>query len=101
MPPSIRGSSPKARHPVRAGEARHGDSALEIKGWPLGRLALDHHRRHRRGRTIETMLEKGKTLAAQVLEADESDIAYRSGVFEVVGTDRQIGLFDSQNAPTR
>jgi carbon-monoxide dehydrogenase large subunit len=42
---------------------------------------------------IEAMLVKAKTLAAQALEAAESDIIYRSGLFEVVGTDRMIPLF--------
>jgi carbon-monoxide dehydrogenase large subunit len=45
-------------------------------------------------RAVEAMLEKGKRIAAQVLEAAESDIAYRSGAFEVVGTDRRITLFE-------
>ncbi len=45
-------------------------------------------------RTVEAMVEKGRGLAAQVLEADEKDIAYRRGLFEVVGTDRSVGLFD-------
>jgi carbon-monoxide dehydrogenase large subunit len=45
-------------------------------------------------KTIDTMLAKGKTIAATVLEAAEADIAYRDGRFEVVGTDRRISLFD-------
>jgi len=40
------------------------------------------------------MLTKGKTIAASVLEAAESDIAYAGGAFTVVGTDRRISLFD-------
>ena len=40
------------------------------------------------------MVEKGRLLAAQLLEADDKDIAYRRGLFEVVGTDRTIGLFE-------
>ncbi len=73
---------------------RQGDSDFEIKGSPsvasrstitAGTAVL---------RTVEAMLEKGRVLAAQILEADEKDIAYRRGLFEVVGTDRSIGLFD-------
>ena len=39
-------------------------------------------------------VEKAKTLAAEELEVGERDIEYREGVFQVVGTDRQVGLFD-------
>jgi carbon-monoxide dehydrogenase large subunit len=45
-------------------------------------------------KTVEAMLAKGKTIAATVLEAAESDIEYRAGRFSVVGTDRVISLFD-------
>jgi carbon-monoxide dehydrogenase large subunit len=40
------------------------------------------------------MLAKGKTIAATVLEAAETDIAFEAGGFAVVGTDRRISLFD-------
>lgn len=39
-------------------------------------------------------VEKAKALAAEELEVGEPDIEYREGVFKVVGTDRQVGLFD-------
>src|SRR5262245_45800905 len=45
-------------------------------------------------KTGETIVAKGKTTAATVLEASEADIGYREGRFEVVGTDRRISLFD-------
>ncbi|HUK10980.1 MAG TPA: xanthine dehydrogenase family protein molybdopterin-binding subunit [Stellaceae bacterium] len=45
-------------------------------------------------RAVEIMLEKARKMAAQVLEAAESDIRYAGGVFEIAGTDRRIGLFD-------
>jgi carbon-monoxide dehydrogenase large subunit len=45
-------------------------------------------------KTVETMLAKGKTIAAHVLEAAETDIEYRTGRFEVIGTDRRISLFE-------
>jgi carbon-monoxide dehydrogenase large subunit len=45
-------------------------------------------------KTIEAMLAKGKTIAATVLEAADTDIEYRDGRFSVVGTDRAISLFD-------
>src|SRR5439155_10254679 len=43
---------------------------------------------------IDAVIEKGKQVAAHVLEAAEADIAYRDGVFEIAGTDRSIPLFE-------
>src|SRR5262249_56589544 len=45
-------------------------------------------------RTAETLIEKGRKIAANVLEAGEQDIVYRDGTFSVTGTDRRIGLFE-------
>jgi aerobic carbon-monoxide dehydrogenase large subunit len=45
-------------------------------------------------RTAETLIEKGRKLAANVLEASEQDIIYRDGNFTVTGTDRRVGLFE-------
>ncbi len=45
-------------------------------------------------KTVDAMLAKGKHIAANVLEAADSDIEYRGGRFGVVGTDRNISLFD-------
>jgi carbon-monoxide dehydrogenase large subunit len=45
--------------------------------------------------TADTMLAKGKKIAAVALEASDSDVQYRNGGFEVVGTDRRISLFDT------
>ena len=44
--------------------------------------------------TIDAVIEKGRRVAAHVLEAAEADIAYRGGVFEIAGTDRNIPLFE-------
>jgi len=73
---------------------KQGDSDLEIKGSSSVASRSTITAGTAVVRTIETMLEKGKTLAAHLLEADEKDIAYAKGAFTVVGTDRQIGLFD-------
>jgi carbon-monoxide dehydrogenase large subunit len=43
----------------------------------------------------DLMLAKGKKVASSALEASESDIQYRNGSFEVVGTDRKISLFET------
>ncbi|MEJ2433792.1 MAG: molybdopterin-dependent oxidoreductase, partial [Pseudolabrys sp.] len=42
----------------------------------------------------DVMLEKGRKIAAGLLEASEVDIQYQAGQFEVVGTDRKVTLFD-------
>jgi carbon-monoxide dehydrogenase large subunit len=73
---------------------KSGDSDLEIKGSPSVASRSTITAGTAVVRTIEAMVEKGKTLAAHVLEADEKDIAYADGNFTVIGTDRQIGLFD-------
>ena len=42
----------------------------------------------------ERTIDQAKKLAAAELEAAESDLEYRSGVFRIAGTDHEIGLFD-------
>ncbi len=42
---------------------------------------------------VDSVIEKGRRAAAQILEAAEADIAYRDGVFEISGTDRRVSLF--------
>ena len=46
----------------------------------------------------EALIERGKTMAAHLLEAAAADIAYANGAFRVVGTDRTIGIFDLARA---
>lgn len=74
---------------------RHGDTNLGISGQAsvgsrsamCAGNAIIH--------TADIVLEKGKKVASAALEASESDIAYRNGSFEVVGTDRKISLFET------
>lgn len=40
------------------------------------------------------MLEKGKRLAGDMLEATPADIEYANGRFRVAGTDRSVGLYE-------
>jgi carbon-monoxide dehydrogenase large subunit len=42
----------------------------------------------------ETAVQNAHDLAAEALEAAAADIEYVEGVFQVVGTDRRIGLFE-------
>jgi carbon-monoxide dehydrogenase large subunit len=80
--------------PVRI-EHRHGDTSLGLTGFAsvASRSAMCT------GNTIvhtaDLMLAKGKKIASALLEASESDIQYRQGNFEVVGTDRRISLFET------
>jgi aerobic carbon-monoxide dehydrogenase large subunit len=73
---------------------RQGDSALEIAGY----ASVGSRSAMTAGasivKSIDLMLEKGKRIAALLLEASEADIAYQSGRFGVVGTDRDISLFE-------
>lgn len=76
-------------------EHRHGDTDLGLTGFAsvgsrsamcAGSAIL---------RATDMMLEKGKKVAAGLLEASEDDIQYRDGCFEVVGTDRRLSLFET------
>jgi len=80
--------------PVETIRHRHGDSSNEIPGMASvgSRSAMTAGSAILK--TIDTMLAKGKTIAASVLEASEADIAYEGGHFTVVGTDRRISLFE-------
>ncbi len=42
----------------------------------------------------ERVIENGKRVAAHLLEAAEADIAFEAGRFNIVGTDRGIGIMD-------
>jgi len=73
---------------------RHGDSALEIAGYASvgSRSAMTAGASIVKG--IDALLEKGKRVAAMMLEASEDDIDYSAGNFAVVGTDRRLSLFE-------
>ena len=73
----------------------HGDSAHEIAGYASVGSRTAMTAGHAMVKTLEAMLEKGKKVAAAVLEAGEGDIEYRNGAFNVVGTDRRLSLFDA------
>ena len=58
-----------------------GSSSTIISGTTLARAA-------------DVVIQRGRDLAAERLEAAPADISYRDGSFEVVGTDRRVGLFE-------
>jgi len=45
-------------------------------------------------KTADALIERGRRLAAHVLEAAESDIAFEDGRFVIAGTDRALTLFE-------
>ncbi len=73
---------------------RHGDTDLDLKGFPSVASRSTMTAGNALVHAVEVMLEKGRKIASHVLEAAENDIGYRQGSFEVVGTDRKIGLFE-------
>jgi carbon-monoxide dehydrogenase large subunit len=82
------GISPqKVRH-------RHGDTDLAVKGSPSVASRSAMTAGSALVRAVELVLEKGRTVAATLFEASETDIAFRDGSFEVVGTDRRLSLFE-------
>ncbi|HKW37267.1 MAG TPA: xanthine dehydrogenase family protein molybdopterin-binding subunit [Burkholderiales bacterium] len=50
------------------------------------------------GRASESVLAKGRELAARLLEAAPADLEFSGGRFSVKGTDRSIGLFEAAAA---
>ncbi len=45
-------------------------------------------------RAVEQVIEKGRRIAARLLEAAEVDIEYGRGAFRIAGTDRAVTLFE-------
>ena len=76
-------------------EHRHGDSSMEIVGFASVGSRSAMAAGNAIVKTADVMLAKGKKIASGLLEASESDIQYRNGNFEVVGTDRRISLFET------
>jgi carbon-monoxide dehydrogenase large subunit len=73
---------------------RHGDSALEIKGFASVASRSAMMVSSAVVAVVDKMLEKGRRIAASLMEAADTDVAYRDGAFEVAGTDRRLSLFE-------
>ncbi len=76
-------------------EHRHGDTNLGLNGFASVGSRSAMCAGSAIVRAADVMLEKGKKVAAGMLEASEGDIQYSNGQFAVVGTDRKVSLFDT------
>ena len=73
---------------------RHGDSSNELPGYASVGSRSAMTAGHSVAKAIDTIIAKGKPIAAAMLETGEADIVYKDGKFEVVGTDRRVTLFE-------
>lgn len=66
---------------IRAGGGTGGSRSLTMAGGAIGVAVKD-------------VVEKGKAIASNELEAAAADIEYANGKFRIAGTDRSLGLFE-------
>jgi carbon-monoxide dehydrogenase large subunit len=57
---------------------------------PVGGAALDHAARK--------LIDKGRRIAAHLLEAAEADVEFKDGAFAISGTDRRLGIAEVARA---
>jgi carbon-monoxide dehydrogenase large subunit len=70
---------------VKEGGGSHSARSMRLAGIVMGNAS-------------DAIVEKGKKIAAHMLETAEDDIAFAAGRFTVKGTDRSIGIFDAAKA---
>ncbi|MBY0321544.1 MAG: xanthine dehydrogenase family protein molybdopterin-binding subunit [Reyranella sp.] len=80
--------------PIDKIEVRQGDTRSIPRGGGTGGSSSTIISGTTLKRAADVVIERGRDLAAERLETAPADIAYRDGNFEVVGTDRRIGLFE-------
>ncbi len=73
---------------------RHGDSSNELAGYASVGSRSAMTAGHSIAKAIDTIIAKGKPIAAAMLETGEADIVFKNGKFEVVGTDRRVTVFE-------
>ena len=78
--------------PVGAIRVLTGDSDIVGRGSGAGGSRVTTVAGAATVRASERIAEKGRRIAAAMLEASGDDIAFEGGAFEVVGTDRRVGL---------
>jgi aerobic carbon-monoxide dehydrogenase large subunit len=72
---------------VKEGGGSHSARSMRLAGIVMGNAS-------------DLVIEKGKKIAAHMLETAEDDIGFAGGRFTVKGTDRSIGIFDVAAAAT-
>jgi len=70
---------------VKEGGGSHSARSMRLAGIVMGNAS-------------DLVIEKGKKIAAHMLETAEDDIAFAAGRFTVKGTDRSVGIFDAASA---
>jgi len=70
---------------VKEGGGSHSARSMRLAGIVMGQAS-------------DAIVEKGKKIAAHMLETAEDDIAFAAGRFTVKGTDRSVGIFDVAKA---
>jgi carbon-monoxide dehydrogenase large subunit len=70
---------------VKEGGGSHSARSMRLAGIVMGNAS-------------DLVIDKGKKIAAHVLETAEDDIAFASGSFTVKGTDRSVGLYQVARA---
>jgi carbon-monoxide dehydrogenase large subunit len=72
-----------------------GDSARDVPGFGAVASRSAMMTGGAIARCAELVLEKGKRVAAMLLQAQEDDVGYKDGKFSVKGTGREVSLFDA------
>ena len=80
--------------PVERIEIRQGDTLTIPHGGGTGGSSSTIISGTTLTRAADVVIARGRDLAAERLESAPSDIVFRDGGFEIVGTDRRIGLFE-------
>jgi aerobic carbon-monoxide dehydrogenase large subunit len=74
---------------------RHGDTDFHLRGGPAVASRTAMTVGNASVHAVETMLAKGRAIAARALDAPEQNISYRDGYFEIAGTNHRLSLFDA------
>jgi len=73
---------------------RHGDTDMALAGGPAVGSRSGQSVSTAITRAVDVMLDKGRKIAGQMLEASDADIEFADGQFQVMGTDRRVALMD-------